>query len=69
MSVLNSEDELGLEHEGQVRDLPILLYLDGKFIRIVGTSLEAAQKHMQAFSSDRLKTYGFLSNFSEESSS
>ena len=60
---------LGLEHEGQVSGRPILLYFDGKFIRTVGTSFEAALKHIRASSSDRLKKYAFLSNVSLDNSS
>ena len=50
-----AELEFGIEQEGQVRDQPILLYFEGKFMRIVGTSFEAALKRMRAFSKDKLK--------------
>ena len=41
---------LGLEHEGQVRGIPILLYFEGAFFMIVGTVLEWIQNRICALS-------------------
>ena len=41
---------LGLEHEGQVRGIPILLYFEGAFFMTVGTVLEWTWNRMRALS-------------------
>ena len=69
VAVFETRGELGLVHEGQVRGRPALRYLEGKFIRIVGTNFAATLKRIRAFSSDKLKKYDFLSNFSRDNSS
>ena len=41
---------LGLEHEGQVRGIPILLYFEGAFFMTVGTVLEWTRNRIRALS-------------------